>query len=201
MAGAALGASAITALASLGVTWASHWLAGREADRARQEAGRIRQREVYQDVLSLSIKVAARSAVLGRLFWDEHPSWADPNTISHTLEIYDWWANDFQGLRAAVVRLWVAGTPDAVKLGDMLVECCAELWVISPNVPKPESGGEWKRGVDLLGRIQGQFARVARRDLGRESIDIGELSTELLPRYYRKPAAEEPDQKSTAKAD
>ena len=83
----------------------------------------------------------------------------------------------------------------------MIVECCAELWVIAPDVPKPEGGEEWKRGVALLGRLQAQFAEVARLDLGRESIDVSDLTTELLPRHYRKPAVEDPDQENTTKAD
>ena len=62
-------------------------------------------------------------------------------------------------------------------------------------------GEAWKRSVDLLHRLHPQFAEVARRDLGHESLDIKDLATNPRPRPYRKPADEKPDQESARKAD
>jgi hypothetical protein len=138
---AALGASALTALASLGVMWLQHWLQGRADDRSALAAS-------ARELLSRSLAVAMRAKTLGDTMkfrsglkegWDvafRHRKLVDP------LELHDWMVQDLAPLNAALAEIWTRDDQEGVRLANDVVQKCANLMGVSTA---REQADGWER--------------------------------------------------------
>jgi|GEM_PF-5512732 len=190
----ALGASGITALASLGVAWVGHRLAGKRAAEGRRLAA-------YQDLLSASAGVVQRARTLG--YEMEFRSGLKEGfdialrqrKLVEVRDIYDWTQQDFGPLMDAVGRIWLEGSPEAIRAANDVVTQCAGLLGIATRIPAQQSfwdrfrsakwdeaqAKEWQEELNRLAKMRAAFTTIARTELKREVVDVLQLHTVREP--------------------
>lgn len=183
---AALGASAITGLASFGVaSWSS-----RQAAKAVLEA---QKREAYLGVMTSSVRVMSRAwslslAMTVRSGVGEgvdialyHRKPLDP------LDLHTWFSQDFDALHDSAGRVWLHGSQEASQLTDDILLQCASLLELATSLPPHRSWIDrlrrirrdsefeqrWLGEVRTLGKLRAQLATQARRELGCDLIALG----------------------------
>jgi hypothetical protein len=127
---AALGASALTALASLGVVGFQHWL--RERTAARTTLGAL-----ITELLSRSMRVAGRARAVGDTakFRSGLGEGLDValrlRKPADLLDLHDWLAQDMAPLDKALSETWVLGDQELIRLANDLVSKCRILLGVS----------------------------------------------------------------------
>ena len=123
---AALGASFLTGLASLGVMWIQQRLQSRDSDRAALAAS-------AQELLSRSMAVAMRARAMGDVMkfrsglkegFDVAMRHRKPVDV---LELHDWMARDLAPMNAALSEIWTSDDKDGIRLANDVVNNCAAL--------------------------------------------------------------------------
>lgn len=193
----ALGASGITALASLGVTWIGHRLSGKQAADDRRLAA-------YQDVVNLSGRVATRAGVFGSALRTQGFTLiGGERTVADLLALYDWWARDFDALQDSAGRFWLEGTEEAVTIANDISYQCVRLfgfatttskgrsWLNNLKAPQwnEEQVKHWNREIRKLAELRAAFVKVARQDLGRPAVEVLKLHTDLEETAVSAPGA------------
>ena len=165
VAAAALGASAITAVASLGVTWVRQWLDERAS-------GRARRLQAYLDVLTLAEAVRVKASAFGIAMRPGSGLQLGEGTAEGMFKKVDWLYADFELLRAATVRFWIEGSADAVALANQILDLCGGLHELA--IHQTEAGGPeaWSAEIRRLATLRAQLGNLARRDLKRAAIDL-----------------------------
>jgi hypothetical protein len=168
VAAAALGASAITAVASLGVTWVRQWLDERAASRARRL-------QAYLDVLTLAEAVRIKATAFGIAMQPGSGLYRGEDTAEGVFKQVDWLYGDLELLRAATVRFWLEGSADAVALANQILDLCGELHELAMH--QTDAGGPeaWSAEIRRLATLRAQLGNLARRDLKRAVIDLQAL--------------------------
>lgn len=185
----ALGASALTAFASLGVMWIQEWRRGRASDADALHAAAI-------ELLTRSLAVALRAHAMGETMRlrsglkeavdiaMRHRRLLDP------LELHDWMAQEIKPLNAALTELWARADQEGVRLANDVVGTCLDLLGASVAVSPARSGWEriskWAVGERWTSEIREEheramrdlaaarklFAEYVRRSLGRRPVDV-----------------------------
>jgi hypothetical protein len=139
---AALGASALTGLSSLGVVWFQEWRRGRASDEDALRAS-------VQELLSRSLAVAMRARAMGDTMklrsglkegFDvamRHRKVVDP------LELHDWMAQDLVPLNAALTEIWTRDNQDGIRLANDVVNKCMDL--LGASTARQQADGGWER--------------------------------------------------------
>lgn len=186
---AALGAAALTALASLGVVWYQ------ESRRVRASASEALHQAIVE-LLARSLAISLRARALGDLM--KHRSGLteglDVATRVHKpvnlLELHDWVAEDFSPLNEACGQIWTRGDQEMVRLANAVVLCCADLlgvstarqqavsaaerlrvWVLGERWT-PDMVAEHQASVEALAEARKGLADCARRAFGRDVVDL-----------------------------
>lgn len=128
---AALGASALTGLASLGVVWFQEWRRKKASDQAELQTA-------VTELLTQSMAVAMKARAVGETMklrsglkegFDvamRHRKPRDP------LELHDWMAADLGPLSAVLSAIWLREDQEGVRLANDVVNKCA---IFSGPVP------------------------------------------------------------------
>lgn len=186
---AALGASALTGLASLWIVAFQEWLRGKASN---QDALRAATGELLARSLAITLRaetiastVRQRSRIAERLYVVMHNR--KPVDL---LELHDWIAQDWAPLNAALSELWTRSDQEGVRHANDLVAKCADLLRISvtalPAQTRRERVQRWATGyrwtpemlddyehaVEDLAQSRKRFADYARGKLGQESVDF-----------------------------
>jgi hypothetical protein len=186
---AALGSSALTGAASMGVIWVREW-------RRRKANDRDALRAAATDLLSRSMAVAMRAKTMGEMMkfrsglkegWDvalRHRKPAD------ALELHDWMAQDLVPLNAALSELWTRADQEGAQLANDVVSKCMDLlgastarqpadggwervrrWAVGDRWT-PEMIAENDRAMRALALARKRFADHARARLGHQAIEL-----------------------------
>ena len=186
---AALGASSLTALASLGVVWFQ------DARRGRA-SGRDALRTAVLDLLTRSMTVATRAHSLGEMMKVRSGLIEGLDVAMHHrkpvdhLELHDWMAQDVAPLNEALSVLWTRWDQEGVRLANDVVGKCMDLLGASTAMQPTRSGWErinkWVSGerwtpemreahqlaLKGLADSRKRLAEYARADLGYGAIDL-----------------------------
>ena len=139
---AALGASALTGLASLGVVWFQEWRRGKASDEDALRAS-------VQELLSRSMAVAMRARSMGETMrlrsglkegFDvamRHRKLVDP------LELHDWMAQDLVPLNAALTEIWTRDNQEGIRLANDVVNKSMDL--LGASITRQQADGSWER--------------------------------------------------------
>jgi hypothetical protein len=187
---AALGAAALTALASLGVIATQEWLRRREAEcRALQAA--------VATLLTRSVGVALQARYMGEMMKVRSGLGEGLDIALHhrkpldLFELYGWMARERGPLDAAWSDVWCRGDQLTVQLANKLVGTCSDLLGVSTN--RQPVGNGWDRARRWVGgdrwtpeMLEGHQAATealaeARRDLAAHArLVLGYPSVELF---------------------
>jgi hypothetical protein len=133
---AALGASLLTGVFSVGVVWFQQWKRERAASAAALE-------QALQEVLARSWSIAMRVGTMTSAAQLRTPA-VDDNLrvllrmrrpLDH-FELHDWLAQDWAPMVDAMAVIWARGNQRAIQLANAVVNCCGEFQTIPP-VPEP----------------------------------------------------------------
>lgn len=186
---AALGASALTGLASLGLVAFQEWRRGKASD---QDALRAAIGELLARSLALTLRAEVIAAALKnrsglREFLDVMMHHRKPVDM---LEVHDWMAQDWAPLNTALSDLWTRCDQEGMRLANDVVGRCGDLLRISvalqPARTRTERVQRWAAGErwtpELLADFQyavkehaqarKRFANYARAKLGQQSTDL-----------------------------
>jgi hypothetical protein len=190
---AALGASALTGLASLGVVWMQEWRRQKASDEdaLRGAAG---------ELLSRSMAISARAQTLGNTMrlrsglkegFDvamRHRKLMDP------LELHDWMAQDIIPLNAALDEIWTRDNQEGIRLANAVVsECTNLLGVNTARQPTsngwdavrrwaagdqwtPETTEELNRALRSLAQARKVYAEHVRQRFGLQAVELFTLA-------------------------
>jgi hypothetical protein len=207
---AALGSSALTGAAALGVVWVQEW-------RRRKAADRDALQGAVTELLWRSMAVASRARALGEAMKFRsglkegldvtlhHRKPADP------FELHDWLAQDLVPLHAALSELWTRADQDGVRLANELAGKCGDLLGVS--TARQQADGSWERArrwamgdrwtsgmiaandkaMVELAQARKRFAEHARARLGYEAVELF-----LLPETQESAAGPGPQAVSAA---
>jgi len=123
---AALGSSALTGLASLGVTWYRDWRQGKSDDNAALHAA-------IMGILSRSMAVAFRAQSMGQMMKIRSGLMEGVDIALHHrkpvdgLELHDWLAQDVVPLNAALGEIWTRWDQAGVRLANDVVGKCMDV--------------------------------------------------------------------------
>ena len=187
--GAALGASALTGLASLGIVAFQEWRRGKAAD---QDA----LRAAIGELLARSLAVALRASTLASTMRSRSGPVEVLNVVMHHRrpidlpEIHDWMAQDWTLLNVALSDLWTRWDQEGVRLANDLVGKCADLFEISLAQQSgrrgwehlrwrgagqrwtPEWLADYRHAVEQVDESRKRLADYARGKLGQKSVDL-----------------------------
>lgn len=186
---AALGAAALTALASLGVVAFQQWRHTAAASRAALHAAII-------ELLARSVAVMLRSDSM-RIAIEQRSGLKEGLDITtrtrrpiEPLELHDWLARDWVPLTAAWSEIWTRGDPQTIRLANDLVGKCGNVLGISTSRATPTTaterlrrwliGERWapemleahKQAQTELAEARKRLAEHARSHFGLESADL-----------------------------
>ncbi len=183
---AALGASALTGLASLWIVAFQEWRRGKASN---QDALRAATGELLARSLAITLRaetiastVRQRSRIAERLYVVMHNR--KPVDL---LELHDWIAQDWAPLNAALSELWTRSDQEGVRLANDLVAKCADLLRISVTAQSrrervqrwatgyrwtPEMLDDYEHVVEDLAQSRKRFADYARGKLGQKSVNV-----------------------------
>jgi hypothetical protein len=162
---AALGASILTAAASLGVIWLQNWLRGRAEDRdALLSAG--------TSMLSRSMAIMTRAQALGlqMRLRSGLTEGIDVTTRlrrpADALETHDWMAADMAPLNEAWSVIWARGDQETVRLANALIASCGEV-IAAATATKPADNAPARlrrlaAGEKWTPELQERFDRAVR---------------------------------------
>lgn len=140
---AALGASGLTAAASLGVVWFREWLSGRSAGRdallAAVTAMLSRSMAVMSRAQAMGLQMRLRSGLIEGI--DVTTRLRKP---ADALELHDWMAADMAPLNEAWSVVWARGDQETVRLANALLASCGEL-IAAATATRPADGAAWLR--------------------------------------------------------
>lgn len=182
---AALGASILTAVASLGVTWYSEYLHGIAARRASR-------RDAYIALYNASVAAALRASALDLTIrvrsgvGESVDVLLGKRKVLDPLELHDWLMRGWAPVHEAAGHVMLLGSPAAVELSRQIVLQCATLVQHATSLP-PTSGAfprirqvrrdadwlaKWNEEVERLGQLRKEFASLARSEEGE--LPLGE---------------------------
>jgi hypothetical protein len=186
---AALGAAALTALASLGVVAYQQWRHNAAASRASLHAAII-------ELLARSVAVMLRSDSM-RLAVEQRSGLKEGIDITtrtrkpiEPLELHDWLAQDWAPLTAAWSEIWTRGDSQTVRLANDLVGKCGNVLGMSTSRAAPTTvsdrlhrwlvGERWspemleahKQAQRELAEARKRLAEHARTRLKLEAVDM-----------------------------
>lgn len=176
----------------------SSWVADRQHRHQQESAAKERRLAAYLELLSTSARVTFRADALslemqvrsglkeGIDVLTRQRKLVDP------LEMYDWWARDFDTLLGAADRVWLEGSSEAITLANDIVSTCSELLKIATQLPErrsavdrfksvkwsAEQAREWDSALKRLAKLRADFTSLVRRDLGQPVVDVLELHTD-----------------------
>jgi hypothetical protein len=139
---AALGASFLTGLASLGAIWFQEWRQGKAGDEDALQAS-------IQELLSRSMAVALRARTMGEMMilrsglkegWDV--TMRHRKLVDH-LELHDWLAQDVVPLNAALGEIWTRDDQEGIRLANDVVNACMDL--LGASIARQQGGNGWER--------------------------------------------------------
>jgi hypothetical protein len=186
---AALGSSALTGAASLGVIWVREWRRGKASDRAALRAA-------VTELLSRSMAVAMRARTMGEAmkFRSGLKEGLDvtlrQRKPADPLELHDWMAQDLAPLNTALSELWTRADQEGVRLANEVVSRCMDVLGATTARQQADSGRErvrrwalgerWTpamiaendRAVKELAHARKRFADYARARLGHEAVEL-----------------------------
>ena len=186
---AALGASALTGLASLGVV-------AFQERRRRIAADRVALHAAIIEMLSRSMAVTLRGMAVGAMMKKRSGlGEALDITLHHSkpldaLEFHDWLAKDWAPLNAALSEIWTRWDQEGVRLANDVAGKAADLLGVSTALQPARSGWErariwaagerWtsqmladnERATEELADSRKRFADYARRRLKLPAIDL-----------------------------
>jgi hypothetical protein len=204
---AALGASALTGLASLGVVWLQEWRRG----KARNEDA---LRASVQELLTRSMGVATRARAMGELMRirsglkEGFDVAMRHRKLVDLFELHDWLAQDIAPMNAALSQIWTRDSQEGIRLANEVVSKCMDL--LGTNTTKQQTGNGWERmrrwaagerwtpemiaeansAMQQLAHARKRYAEHARARFG---LDVVELFTSREPKDKPVPAPESPD--------
>jgi len=186
---AALGASFLTGLASLGVVWVREWRRSKAQDRAALHAAVL-------ELLSRSMGVAFRARTMGDAMKTRSGLGEGLDVtlrlrkpLDH-MEFHDWLAEDIMPLQAALNRIWTRWDQEGIRLANDVVTKSMDLLGVSTALQPTRSGGErlrkwavgerWTpemlaahdRAMKDLAHARKQLADYARRKLRLPDVDL-----------------------------
>lgn len=186
---AALGASFLTGIASVGAIWFQEWRRGKADDEDALRAS-------VQELLARSLAVAIRARAMGETMklrsglkegFDvamRHRKLLDP------LELHDWMAQDMVPLNAALSEIWTRDNQQGIQLANDVVNACME--VLGASTPTqldmsawdrvrrwaagvrwtPEMIEENNRSVRKLAQARKRYAEHARARFGLDAVEL-----------------------------
>jgi hypothetical protein len=144
---AALGASVLTAGASLGVVALRERLRRKTADRDILIAG-------VTEMLSRSMAISFRAHAMGDAMKTRSGLGEGVDVLMHQrkpldpLEIHDWIAQDMAPLTTAWSVIWARGDQELIRLANQLLDSCAGLMAASTaRMPADTHGARFRRNV------------------------------------------------------
>jgi hypothetical protein len=186
---AALGSSALTAVATLGVTWFREWLRGRAA-------GRDALGTAITEMLSRSMAVMMAAQTLG-LTMKSRSGLGEGLDVatrlrkpSDPMELHDWIAKDMGPLNEAWSAIWVRGDQETIRLANALLGACAEIvsagtqrqpadtaparlrrWAVGER-QTPDMEADLQAAIKAVAHAREQLARHSRRKLGLPAAEL-----------------------------
>jgi hypothetical protein len=186
---AALGASALTGLASLGVVWFQEWRRGKASERDALRAS-------VQELLSRSMAVAMRASTVGETMRirsglkEGFDIAMRHRKLLDGLELHDWMAQDLAPLNAALSDIWTRDNQEGVRLANEVVNKCMDLlgastarqqvngslermrrWAMGEKWT-PEMLAEYNRAIRELAEARKRYAEHARARLGHAAVEL-----------------------------
>lgn len=184
---AALGASLLTALGSLGVVWFQSWLGRRATRRAALHAS-------VRELLTRSLAVAMRAQTMGETMKVRSGLIEGVDIVSHNrkpvdpMQLHDWLAADTAPLSAALDEIWLRWDQEGVRLANDVVSKCMDLVgastatqparSFSERARKWAAGERWtpemldaqQQALKDLAHARKRFADYARARLGMNAV-------------------------------
>ncbi len=186
---AALGASAITAIASLGIVAFQQWLQGRAAARDAITVA-------VTEMLGRSMSVSSRAQAMGETMKVRSGIGEGIDVTLHQrkptdpLELHDWMAQDFAPLNAAWSVIWARSDQELIRRANKLLNSCGE--VISASTARqpadttaartrravvgdrwtPEMKAAYQRALVDMAHAREQLAVYARSTLGLPAAEL-----------------------------
>jgi hypothetical protein len=162
---AALGASALTALASLGVTWYREHLSQKAADRDTLSSAVIQMLS-----RSMSVMVRAQAIGLQMRFRSGLKEGTDVTLgirkAADVIEMHDWLAADYTPLAEAWSVIWARGDQETVRLANQLLTACGDvLGAATAREITPTLGARilrWAAGEKLTPQLEQDLQRAVR---------------------------------------
>jgi hypothetical protein len=185
---AALGASLLTVLGTVGRDRLQERREGRGAEKKEQLAA-------YQEVLNRSLAFANRSRALGetmrlRSGLEEGLSVAlRQRRLLDPFELYDWIDKDYGPLIDAWSRVWVVGPQSAIDAADRVALACGEVLgaatarsyrnqvvrayrMLVGEVWTRDQLAEYDRALRRLAEERVAFVKVIRAEMGKQAVDL-----------------------------
>lgn len=188
---AALGASALTGLVSLGVVWFQECRRAKARDRDALRAA-------IQELLSRSMGVATRARAMADLMrlrsglkegLDIAMRHRKPVDL---LELHDWLDQDIAPMNAALSEIWTRDSQEGIRLANDVMNKCMDL--LGASTTRQQTGNGWERvrvwaagerwapemiaennrAMQELARARKRYAEHARARFG---LDVVELFT------------------------
>lgn len=179
---AAFGASALTGVAAFGV---SAW----QASRAEKDVLATQRRHAYSRLLAVTGNVVHSAHVL-RLTQELRSGVGEGIDVAlrvrkplDPFELGQWMRNDLEPMYSAWSEVWTVGTPEAVTLGNRVVDLVGQIvgesttkgearhpvatWLLGAKWTE-EQVEEWHDLVGLLASARRDLADLARRETGLE---------------------------------
>jgi hypothetical protein len=186
---AALGASLLTGLASLGVVAFQEW-------RRRKEADRDALLAAVTEMLSRSLAVSLRAQTMG-LTMKVRSGLGEGVDVAlrqrkpaDPLELHDWIAQDLAPLNAAWSEIWARGDQEMVRLANGLLSACMGLmgvsterqpadsvaarvrrWIVGERLTS-EMQADIEKGHKELAHAREKLANYARHLLGQPTVAL-----------------------------
>jgi hypothetical protein len=186
---AALGAAALTGLASLGVVGFQEWRRNKASNRLARETAIV-------TLLARSLDVAQRARVLGDTM-KLRSGLAEGFSVTGRLRkpidplaLFDWLAEDSRPLHEAHVAVWATADQETVRLANEVVFHCASL--LSASIARqpiatageqtrrlvigerwsPEMLADYESALEKLATARKQLAEHTRKALGKDAVDL-----------------------------
>jgi len=186
---AALGSSALTGLASLGVVAYREWRRGKAHDRDDL-------RTAIGELLSRSMAVSYRAITMGQTMKTRSGLKEGLDIVFHhrkpvdPMELHDWMAQDLVPLHAALDQIWTRWDQEGIRLANDVVGKCVEVLGVSTATTPVGTGLDrariWAAGerwtpemiaaneeaVKQLAHARKRLADYARATLGLPAADL-----------------------------
>lgn len=186
---AALGGSALTGMATLGITWFREWLRGRAADR--DTLG-----QAITQMLSQSMAVMMTVQAMGQTMRIRSGLGEGLDVATRLrkpadpMELYGWLAKEIAPLNEAWSVIWLRGDQGTIRLANELLNACSEVigegtqrqptanvgvwlrrWAVGER-QTPEMEAELQAAIRTVARARERLAQHARRKLGLPAAEL-----------------------------